>query len=356
MPRIRRRASTPAHLQNIHATASEPLPVVYSASPTILVKACGHTGCQLSSSDGCCACLDRRPIDPSGYYYYVDGQGWQSRASRSTHYCPHCQQNPPSSAPPFSTTSQTEDNPTPPTPILPTSQPTTTLQYQDSQSSSSSSSVSQPKACGHSGCLLPTSIGCCSMSHICRLQEVLLTLFVGVVCLYVRQQGWLFGILRTANYCFSCRAAPGLLSDLLPSMSNPSREVSDSLASIITPPFCHTQNEADSGVRKNQVEDDLCNICFIAQPDALLLPCAHLVSCTSCAVLVLTHNAATTKPHSDEISGRELVSQTERSFQSGRNGQLIYTALRNITPTRPVTAGCPICRQPVKRWIKVFRS
>eukprot|EP01031_Cornospumella_fuschlensis_P040333 gene40333-49152_t len=55
------------------------------------VKTCGHR-CGLSSYiPQCCACSDRRPLQPPNTYArYVDGQGYRDCGSREHGYCPVC--------------------------------------------------------------------------------------------------------------------------------------------------------------------------------------------------------------------------------------------------------------------------
>jgi hypothetical protein len=55
-------------------------------------KDCGHNGCSLINTEGCCACLDKRPVTKS-YELYVDGQGITTDSNfnaRYRHYCPSC--------------------------------------------------------------------------------------------------------------------------------------------------------------------------------------------------------------------------------------------------------------------------
>lgn len=56
------------------------------------LKSCGHI-CTISSlKDGCCKCLDIRPIlsDSNTYPIYIDGYGWADTATRGAGYCPYC--------------------------------------------------------------------------------------------------------------------------------------------------------------------------------------------------------------------------------------------------------------------------
>jgi len=111
------------------------------------------------------------------------------------------------------------------------------------------------------------------------------------------------------------------------------------------------------GNRVQVPEDDLCKICFIEPQNALFLPCAHLVSCASCAVLILTNNVPFANTGHGEINGQELIGRARHSLGE-RTGQLGYAGLRDITQSWLVDhrAVCPICRASVKRWIKVYRS
>jgi hypothetical protein len=55
-------------------------------------KECGHNNCSLINTEGCCACLDKRPVAKS-YELYVDGQGFTADSdfnARYRHYCPSC--------------------------------------------------------------------------------------------------------------------------------------------------------------------------------------------------------------------------------------------------------------------------
>lgn len=55
-------------------------------------KQCGHNGCSLINTEGCCACLDKRP-ETKSYELYVDGRGITKDSdynARYRHYCPSC--------------------------------------------------------------------------------------------------------------------------------------------------------------------------------------------------------------------------------------------------------------------------
>ena len=53
-------------------------------------KACGHF-CYPSSTEGCCSCMDLRPLrDGDTYPTYRDGEGWVDIDSRDAGYCPIC--------------------------------------------------------------------------------------------------------------------------------------------------------------------------------------------------------------------------------------------------------------------------
>ena len=53
------------------------------------IKDCGHMCTTSSIKNGCCSCLDQRPIKEF-YASYVDGEGWKNNASRDAGYCPIC--------------------------------------------------------------------------------------------------------------------------------------------------------------------------------------------------------------------------------------------------------------------------
>ena len=54
-------------------------------------KACGHLCTTSSLKEGCCACLDQRPLrEGNSYPQYVDGVGWKDDAGRDDGYCPFC--------------------------------------------------------------------------------------------------------------------------------------------------------------------------------------------------------------------------------------------------------------------------
>lgn len=285
--------------------------------------------------------------------HYVDGLGWESGSSRSANYCPHCQHNPPSALSPLrSAVPQRHDNQrssnsfTPAAPTLPA-----TLEP-------------QAKACGHTGCQLTTPAGCCACLDLRPLSPE-------GYRHYVDGRGWLSGGSRTANYCPSCQVAPpsqhpptgslaaSRLSALQPSPSSPmplGLDVFSAAGSIpnLPSPLPAQIPSSPSKETRGQAEEDLCKICFTAAPDALFLPCAHLVSCTSCAVLILTHNSPSWNRRHGEIDGRDLIERAER-LQS-EPGQLSYSTLISITSTGKVRTVCPICRDLVKRWIRVYRS
>ena len=63
------------------------------------LKACGHRCTTSSCKEGCCKCLDVRPLRSSGYPMYRDGVGWVEDAAREEGYCPNCRLD----APPGST-------------------------------------------------------------------------------------------------------------------------------------------------------------------------------------------------------------------------------------------------------------
>jgi len=114
---------------------------------------------------------------------YVDGRGWESVASRSANYCPHCQHNPPSPSSPVSSADQSGDNQLPLTPASPSApvlpaihilSPIITPNNQFSPASVTSAPPAlQPKECGHTGCELDLTTGCCGSCQllyvICRI-------------------------------------------------------------------------------------------------------------------------------------------------------------------------------------------
>jgi len=55
-------------------------------------KLCGHLCTTSCLKEGCCACLDLRPVraDAMSYPSYSDGEGWADTASRGAGYCPYC--------------------------------------------------------------------------------------------------------------------------------------------------------------------------------------------------------------------------------------------------------------------------
>jgi len=54
-------------------------------------KGCGHLCTTSSLKEGCCACLDLRPVrEGSTYPAYIDGEGWRDNAARDDGYCPYC--------------------------------------------------------------------------------------------------------------------------------------------------------------------------------------------------------------------------------------------------------------------------
>lgn len=61
------------------------------ATINIESKLCGHECFVSSIKQGCCRCMDRRPLRDEGTYpQYIDGCGWIDNASRGSGYCPHC--------------------------------------------------------------------------------------------------------------------------------------------------------------------------------------------------------------------------------------------------------------------------
>ena len=56
------------------------------------MKSCGHVCTMSSLKDGCCACLDTRPLlsEDEKYPLHVDGIGWQNIGTRGCHYCAYC--------------------------------------------------------------------------------------------------------------------------------------------------------------------------------------------------------------------------------------------------------------------------
>ena len=52
------------------------------------------TSCRLTSTQKCCACIDKRPHSTSGSYMkYVDGVGYISEGTRQERYCWYCKGN-----------------------------------------------------------------------------------------------------------------------------------------------------------------------------------------------------------------------------------------------------------------------
>lgn len=372
------------------------------------------------------ACLDARPFDASGYMRYVDGQGWQSGALRSANYCPHCQQYALSSLPSrrgFATRRLQDDG----RPLAPVSQTSHSATAGSSATpsgpsiswSGASSTAPSRKICGHDHCNLsiPTCCACadrrphmasyplyidgrgitssgtrwsmyCSPCHdfhdppppprgtyedgtvrsivpdLSETQRRMLTrAFGGTMAEIAANPDYISPLeeMFPATVPTNARANEIVIHDTI-QPTNPTSEIDSSVrsTSLLSRP---TPADADGEGNRVQTDADLCKICFAAPSDAVLLPCAHLVSCAPCAVLILTHNMPSPSPGHDEIDGRDLIRRAERLLPE-QTGQLRYAALRGITRTGPVwqreqssrDAACPICRDPVRRWIKVYRS
>ena len=326
--------------------------------------------------------------------HYVDGQGSLAGASRAANYCPHCRQNAPSS---FQASGQRrQDNTQYPaaaasTPVI--SEVRAALPSQPSPFNSASSR----KTCGHNYCGLsiPT---CCA----CTDRRPLTASYPQ----YIDGQGLTSTGRRWSTYCPPCRdyhnaprheegtmrltaqelsetdrrmlaRAFGGTADVAanPDYTSPREEmfrasiptpapapVDVNLNDTRAPPsnpvhIVYTPYKPDDPETGGQIDENLCKICFIAPQDALFLPCAHLVSCASCAVLILTHNAPSSDPRHGEIGGQELVGRAWSSLDQ-QPGQLSYNGLSVMTqPGRSQRrAVCPVCRDSVTRWIKVYRS
>lgn len=75
----------------INGVSDAVVELVRSRPLNVEEKKCGHVCTRSSVKDGCCGCMDRRPINESGVYpMYIDGQGWTNMASRGAGYCPQC--------------------------------------------------------------------------------------------------------------------------------------------------------------------------------------------------------------------------------------------------------------------------
>lgn len=68
-----------------------PMIIPYTKPKNEEMKTCGHL-CTISCvKDGCCVCLDSRPLRQEGTYpTYVDGEGYRDIAMRNDFYCPIC--------------------------------------------------------------------------------------------------------------------------------------------------------------------------------------------------------------------------------------------------------------------------
>jgi Zinc finger, C3HC4 type (RING finger) len=345
--------------------------------------------------------------------HYVDGQGWQSGSLRSANYCPHCRQNPPlsPSSLPTSATPQQQESRHPPA--------ASTVSLRDSfvappvassvLASHSPRITSRPepprKSCGHDYCILSIPTCCACSDHQPH---------TATYPLYIDGQGNTSAGTRSSMYCSPCRDfhnpsrpttthEPGRHS-AFPAMSErqrsilirtfwgtiaeaemnpnyvsppeqissvavrthedesePAYDTSEHDNSTPCPPLVQSLAPSRADVRGSRADsaEDLCKICFETPPDALLLPCAHLVTCAACAVLILTHNAPSPDPQHDEISGQDLIRYVER-FIPKRTGKLGYAALTDIMRRAGGRGGekavCPICRDAVEHWIRVYRT
>lgn len=66
-----------------HGTRTKP--------PNNEMKNCGHPCSTSSVKEGCCLCMDNRPMRPEGTYpNYIDGKGWVYESNRNAGYCQFC--------------------------------------------------------------------------------------------------------------------------------------------------------------------------------------------------------------------------------------------------------------------------
>jgi hypothetical protein len=255
------------------------------------------------SIPSCCACTDRRPHTET-YPIYIDGLGITSNGRRWSMYCSPCQDfhRPPPVA------GGTHDHAT-----VRSIAPTLSEQQQTRLTRAFGGTMAEIAA---------------NPSYVSPLVEMFPTAIL---------------------------AEPHTHATMTPQLNHPISEPdatsqSHQVAQLPVDPD-------DEG--KEAAAEDVCKICFAAPPDALFLPCAHLVSCASCAVLVLTHKTPSPDPRRDEISGPDLIKGTAplRGQQAGKLG---YTELASIARAGQLrysaAAVCPICRDSVKRWIRVYRS
>lgn len=177
---------------------------------------------------------------------------------------------------------------------------------------------------------------------------------------YVDGRGWLSGGSREAMYCPSCRSSlSGVASSYAASaasaaspvqpqapdahvVSLPSRDfyrpsVNNSTWKHSVPPLSEaTPLSADDSLSSSTV----CKICLDAPPNALFLPCAHLVSCAACTESLFGRYEMSRM----EITGRDLVARTSLFGNMAQLG-LHQSAFQ-----------CPLCRTGVRRWMKVYMT
>ncbi|KII85713.1 hypothetical protein PLICRDRAFT_178746 [Plicaturopsis crispa FD-325 SS-3] len=364
-------------------------------------KACGHDHCALSAAvPTCCACADRRPHTSSGgYRVYVDGVGYTPTGTRWAWYCSPCQawcarastlstsgSSASSSTSPASSTASTPPSPSP-ADIARNLSHTQRQRLERTARAWGTASTTQAwgtatsRAWGTTssrawGAATSRAWGAASLAEIAADPD------------WVSPLADMFAVpLAPSHDAVPAPAtlAPGAVPPL-PSATVPP------LHPVAAPSPVHTSKEDKDDADIEYTDDDTCKICFAAPRDALLLPCAHLVACRGCAGRLFC--GRTPVLHSDsgtpllrgneggeagagaEVRGTELIADGE-----GSHGQMGYDALRAAITTgaagddagdsgraaagdigRAAVGGpgreatCPVCRDGVRRWIRVYKA
>jgi hypothetical protein len=251
------------------------------SSPTKRSKKCGHHDCDLSSTDTCCQCGDKRGFS-HGYARYEDGVGHVNNGKREDYYCPSCKCKFDISYLVFNTIVRIQAN---------------SIRTDPEKSQSS---YKAPMHVSNDPKVPPTSWFCPHSSiptdcRVCGVETTEQRAIKDVINLGFNLKQVSQSLKRVKDKGFQTNAASAeviasrILEEVFANSGNHTKRSNSHFAENVEPPKPVVKFVRDTipGPQKDAEDDDnTCKICFENAINSVLIPCGHLALCYSCAISV----------------------------------------------------------------------